>query len=238
MRNLIFSLMLVSTLALGNYSNHELYEKYPTIYGDGVYSVAQETKARGRAKRLQREIAEGGLYKLAQRTEQALERIIEVANINLRRKGFHVTADNIEADYKIHKGSIIAMTLLGRDIGDFEPWSDFIRRTYMAVEARLGLELCRALRISDLHTINQSRVVFQPCRYGLYEFELHFIHDSKYRGLIPVVAYWVTSIGCSLFTAGMGTFIICSPLAMLVEWSVDSYVAPWLAPKIYGWACD
>jgi hypothetical protein len=126
----------------------------------------------------------------------------------------------------------------GRNIGDFKPLSQWLAGVYDKIEAALGHEICYALRLSDIKTINYAiPVVFSPCDEGEIEFELHFIHDPNYRGLAPVVTYWVTVITCDVATYGAGTFFICSPIGMVTEFAMDRWVAPKIAPKLYDLIC-
>lgn len=217
---------------------------YEAIYGEGVYTESQETEATKRVHALGKEISEGGFMQLAIRSEEALDAIFKISILNLKRHGYRELAREIKQEWDDRRGDLIWLSLGldegGRPIGDFAPLSMWLGEVYDRIEAALGLELCRLLRISDLKSLNYGlRVVFTPCYHGLVEFELHFIHDDKYRGVLPVVAYWSTVITCSVATFGAGIIgFICSPIAMLVEAGTDRVIAPWLAPKLFNLACE
>jgi hypothetical protein len=222
-------------------TNTELQAEYPKIYGDGIYSTAERADSQRRLTAFKKEIATHGLLRLAERTEQAMGAIFKVAVVNLKRRGHYALARDVSYQWEERKGALIVLSLgmtTGRDIGDFEPLSKWLADVYDRIEGALGYELCRALRISDIKSLNHGiRVVFSPCGYGLSEFDMHFVHDSRYRGVFPVVVYWVSNLTCTIATWGAG-FFLCSPISMLIELGADKYVGPWLAPKLYSWACD
>lgn len=218
---------------------------YEEIHGDGTYTVSQSKKAQDKAEALRREWEQGGLRRMAQRTDQALNGIIRLGIANLKKHGFYSEAKDMEKGWLAHEGEVTRIiNQTGRKIGDFEPLSTWLAVAYFVLEEKLGYDICRALRFSDLMTFNFTiPVVFSPCKYGLTEFTYHFVHDDPnvfhpYKGLAPVVAYWTSVITCSVATFGAGYFFICSPIGMLVELGVDRSVAPWLAPKIYNWSCS
>ena len=219
---------------------------YKEIHGDGVYTVDDQNKARRKAQYFADDAKSVDTF--AERTDMALDGIIKIAVRNLKRYGFKDEASDISEGWKEHKGElqriIYSRNYRGTwDIGDFAPLNDFLADVYERVEAALTYDVCYILRITDLKTLLWGiPVIFDPCRYGLTEFTIHFCHDpdkpKHYRGLGPVVAYHTVSITCSLATFGAGVFWICSPIAMLVEFLVDKEIAPWLAPKIYERSCQ
>lgn len=213
-------------------------DDYTEIHGNGIYSTSQESQAEKHSKKLQRELEEGGLGRMAVRTNFALGGLFKVAVMNLKRRGYYEEANTIERGWRARDGEIVRLQQEARDIGDFEPLMTWLAVAYEIIEFKLGYNLCYTLRITDLKTFNYTiPVVFKPCKYTLDDFTEHFVHDERYRGLCPVVAYWTTSITCSIATFGAGYFFICSPIAMLVELGFDKWAAPWLAPKIYNLAC-
>lgn len=237
MRVTLLFLLLVST-------NLHADDVYEAIYGEGVYTESQQTEATKRVHALGREIDEGGFMKLAEKSEMALDAIFKLSILNLKRHGYRELAKEVKQEWEVRRGTLILLSLgvneEGRPIGDFAPLSQWLSEVYERIEDALGLELCRLLRISDIKTLNHGlRVVFSPCFHGLPEFTMHFCHDDKYRGVLPVVAYWSTVITCSVATFGAGIIgFICSPIAMLVEAGTDRVIAPWLAPKLFNLACE
>lgn len=233
---LSLSIAIMPVHASNEISQQDYQAMYEELHGNGIYEVADYDKAGRRAETFRNEVQD--LSRLAERTNSALDGIFKIAVKNLKRKGYDVEAEEIETGWKSWNGKLQVLTVSATDIGDFDPLSTWLATAYDKIEAALGYQLCYMLRISDLKTLNFTiPVVFSPCKYGQDEFTKHFVHDAKYRGLAPVVAYWVTTITCSIATFGAGYFFICSPIAMLVEFAVDKKVAPWLAPIIFEKAC-
>lgn len=233
-------LLVVLLIALSMSAAAAFGDMYTEIHGDGIYTVAENEDASRRVEKMRREIEIGGLKRLAEHTARDLDALMKIAAWNLKRKKYYSQASQLEREWKYHRVALTSFMMEdGRAIGDFEPLSQWLAEKYEMLELILGYEVCRALRLSDIKTFNYTiPVVFKPCEHGLPEFELHFIHDDRYRGLMPVVSYWATSITCSIATFGAGYFFICSPIAMLVEVGVDKWAAPWLAPRIFNMACS
>lgn len=214
--------------------------EWEEIHGNGVYTTSQYSASEKKAEKFAREITSQDLRALAQKTSKALDAALSIGAMNLRRHGYHADADWIRKEWTLRRYEIERLVSNpSRNIGDFEPISKYLAAAYEILELKLGYKLCHTLRLSDIKTINFSlTVVFRPCKYGLNEFQLHFVHDALYRGLLPVVSYWSSLITCSIATFGAGYFFVCSPAAMLVEFAMDRAVAPALAPKIYNLVCD
>lgn len=238
---LVITLMAMCSLCLADI-DYEAYMK--EIHGNGIYGRDQRQSAEKAVARIEREMQtfEG----LAYHSNASIRAILKIAVRNLKRRGYWSTANELERDWARFDGKLIELVELNRgeigarNIGDFEPLIEWLSEAYEKIESKLGYQLCVALRLSDLKTINHGLVVvFRPCHFGYDEFFKHFAtNDPKYRSLFPVVSYWTTVIGCSIGTYGIGYFFICSPAGMLVEFIVDKKVAPWLAPKLYNLACN
>ncbi len=237
-------LLLLLLLPISCYAEFEGTPMWKEIHGGLMDSLHEQMGSR-RADRLAREFENGELPRMAQRTDQAINGIIKIAYLNLKRHGYHAEALSLKSEWAQHavelESLVEAREMMGA-IGDFKPLSQWLATAYDKIEAKLGYQICMILRISDLKTLNYTiPVVFDPCTYGEPEFTIHFCHDTKangYRGLAPVVTYWVVDIGCGIATYGAGIFFICSPVAMVAELAMDKKVAPWLAPKIYSAACN
>lgn len=177
-------------------------------------------------------------YDLAVHANSSITNIVKLSAFKLRRKGYPETAQMIEAIWRHYDGRLIDLALGSRDIGWFEPISDALALIYDLTESKLGYDVCHALRIDDLKTINFAlRVAFRPCYYGFDEYFKHMVVDPKYRGLLPVLSYWSIVIGCSYATYGIGYPFICSPAAYVIEKVVQNRIAPKVADKLYNLAC-
>lgn len=230
-----------AALCLAASANQAQFEE---IHGNGIYSVVQQKRANKKQEALRKEWEDGGLPKLAHRTDKALGGIMKIAIANLRRNGFHQEANELTAGWKRFDGEVVRIVSdRGRKIGSFAPLSMYLAFAYAILEDRLGYDLCRTLRLSDIHSFNYTiPVVFRPCEYGLEEFMYHFSKDDPtvpqpYRSLAPILAYWTTNIGCSVATFGAGIFFVCGIAGSLVELGVERWVAPKLGPVIFSYAC-
>jgi hypothetical protein len=237
--------LIVSMLALCSLCFADIdYEAYmKEIHGNGNYTREQGESAERHVFQIEGEMQT--LEGIAYHSNASIKAIIKIASRNLRRRGHFTTANGLERGWDRFDGTLIKLAqnqgdIANRNIGDFEPLVKWLSDAYEKIESKLGYQLCVALRLSDLKTINHGLVVvFRPCKYGYDEFYKHFAtSDPKYRSLLPVVSYWTTVITCSIGTYGIGYFFICSPAGMLVEFVVDKKVAPWLAPKIYNSVCN
>lgn len=178
-------------------------------------------------------------YQVADRSNTAIRAIVKIAAINLRANNFHKEAIEIENLWQTHDGQLVEIALNQRDIGWFEPISDTLAVIYEIIEQKLGFDMCHALRLDDLKTINYGLyVAFRPCIYGFDEFYKHMANDPKYRALLPVISYWATVISCSVATQGIGYFFVCSPIGWAIERVVEKRVAPKVTPKLYEMACS
>lgn len=213
---------------------------YTEIHGDGHYSEDQNYQARIGARRIGRDFERRKFRAMAEHGNRALSAIFKIGTLNLDRKGFHKEAEDLRNGWKQYDGELQRIVAKrNRDIGDFEPISKYLAAAYEILEYKLGYQLCYTLRLSDLKSLNYGlKEVFNPCPHTEKDFEDHFVHDAKYRGVAPVVTYWATIITCSIATYGAGYFFVCSPIGMATEWLMDKKIAPKIAPKIYSWACN
>jgi len=177
-------------------------------------------------------------YDLAVTSNTAIRNIVKLSARQLRKNGDHYTAKQVEAIWREYDGMLIDLAFNTRDIGWFEPISDALSLIYELTEAKLGFDVCHALRLDDIKTINHGlRVAFRPCYYGYDEYFKHMAKDPKYRALLPVLSYWTIVIGCSYATYGIGYVVICSPAGYIIEKVVENRVAPKATEKLYKLAC-
>lgn len=210
------------------------------IHGNGQYTTAEYGAAERRLKSIEKDFQRDGLIGMAERTNTALRGLMKIAVMNLKRKGHYETAREVENGWRSIDGDIISIVSMDdRDITHFEPWSQTLALLYIAIEFKLGYQLCAILRLTDIATyVWTPVVVFNPCRYGKTEFLIHFAgNDPKYGSFAPVTSYWLTNIACTIATFGAGYFFVCSPLGMLVEIGMEKVVAPRLGEFIFDRAC-
>jgi hypothetical protein len=226
--------------------NSDVANWYEEIHGNGLYTTEQYSTASRRAKYF--EYDTNTLPKLAERTNVAIKALVKISILNLKRHHYYTLANELSEAWEKEDGLLQEIVeeqeRRGRyDIGDFEPLLKFLGDAYTKIEQALGYDICYVLRLTDLKTLVWGiPVVFEPCRYGQTEFGIHMCSDppkpQAYKGVFPVVAYWTSTITCSMATFGAGLFFICSPVSMLVEIAVKDGICPWAAPKLYNMACS
>lgn len=183
----------------------------------------------------------------AKRTDFAIEAIIKRSVRSLRDQGFDEDADEIERDFPQYRNYLQNMVAHsnGRDIGDHKPLITWLAVVYELIEFKLGVEVCKALHISDLKTINYCiPVVFKPCTFDMGsisiprrdEYRLHFASGKVYWGLVPVITYWAIEVGCLAATSGAGSFL-CGLGATLGERVMGNRLAPGMSDWVFNRLC-
>jgi hypothetical protein len=225
-----FMLLLVPFVAMGDIrSDVEAYQ----LASKGLVPRINLLGAHNEVSRVAQDLENG---KLRQRVQMATDAIIRTAGARLRDKGFVAEANTIESEWAF----VYMPIFTDRDIGDHKPLSDWLAKTYDAIEAKLGIQLCTLLHLSDLKTINFGiPVVFDPCNaeWDMVEYAKHFVGDEKYFGLAPVITYWCVSIACTAATWGAGIGWLCGPLGSGAELVMARFIAPKLSDRIYTAAC-
>lgn len=151
-----------------------------------------------------------------------------VKGINtLYDKGFKADADRLlhEYDFTV-KGKIVDSW----DLGDHEPWSQWLVKFYAELVRLLGQDLVNYLRLDDINEVNYAvPVVFHPKdpRWDMIEYRKHFVP------LAGAIGYWVPYISCEAITYGSGWILICMPIGDICEKVVVNYIAPDLSDRIY-----
>lgn len=210
-------------------------ESWKEIHGDGTLTTQEKEIAEKHTKESENSLR--NYTRVATRANLALRAIVKVSVLNLYRKGYVYEAQKMEQEWRELDGKLIK-AVQTRNIGDFEPLSNWLALAYEILELKLGLDMCETLRLTDIKTLNYCiTVCFKPCFYGYANFYDHFVADERYKGLAPVISYWATVITCDIALYGAGYFFVCSPVGMLVERAVKNRVAPWAAPKLYDMVC-
>jgi len=226
-------LCLSSLLAVaGDYSDgEESYNSLPQEHQDHV---------RGTARAIRQEIEDGGMPRLALRTDQALDQLVARGVSELRDKGDDIYATRTEWDWKQNYQGYLTRGLMlrgGRDIGDHAPLIKWLASFYDHLESVLGVDACRALHLSDIKTFNFCiPVVFHPCTFPMDsvqgaredEYRRHFAKGAVYYGLMPVILYWTADIACLAGTYGTGIGWLCGPISSAAEFITGK----WIAPKV------
>lgn len=227
MKKLLISLFFLQCLS--SYAEPQIEEEPVMMYGRPEVS----THTKGLAKRYEAELRSG---LMAHRTDDALNAIIRLAVYKLKISGHKKESVQLLKEWESQWQGYLS----NRGIGDHKPLSKWLADKTAMLEITLGKPTMHMLRLDDLITINYALPVVIRCidNVDLDEYGRHFIHDeiNGYRGLGPVVSYWISFFSCVGFSWGSG-FLFCSPIAMGVEYLVDNFVAPRLNEPIWNLVC-
>lgn len=208
-----------------------------SILADAIdVSTQLEIQNQKSAQRIAQELSNG---KLRAHTQSVLNYIVKRANYQLTLQGYGTLARRYQYEWNTWFSHAL-LSDNARGIGDFAPLLDWLALYYELLELKLGKELCDLLHLSDIKVLNFTiPVVFSPCApiFKESDFYDHFVGDGQYYGFAPVVAYWLTNIGCMAVTLGTGVVLVCGTASTGVEIAMHGMVAPALSPKIYRLAC-
>jgi hypothetical protein len=214
---------LIGRLALGCEGGTLPPERCEPNANDTAYEVSDRTY--GLANAYGSAVEQG---RLAERTNFALNALIRLAAHKLRQRGYRTKAKQLVYEWE-HRWNGY---LMRRDLGDHRPLSQWLAEKYAMIEAILGENLCKLLRLYDIKVINYAIPVVFSCvdKVDEAEYGRHFVPLSG------VVVFWTSFFVCVGATWGTG-FLFCSPLAMGAEFLVVRLVAPKLNPTAWRWAC-
>ena len=187
------------------------------------------------------------LQDLIEKSDSALDMMLKVAVVNLRASKSDydwMTADRIEYEWNTqYKGMLTRPHQ--RDIGHIY-LSEWLERTYQTIELALTVDVCKALHLSDIKTVNCFLgIAFNLCSYSMtgvigetrrQDVVDHIAFGKVYYGIGPVLTWWGISAGCWTFTAGIGSFV-CSIAASGAEWASAHWFMPGIANSIFTVAC-
>ena len=160
------------------------------------------------------------------------------ANI-LREKGYVDEADKVMKQYNNHDkivreylSGIRDGSIPGRDLGDHEPLSKWVTKTYDTIESLLGKKLMNVLHLNHIKIINYAvPVVFDPCNqnWDMLEYQKHFVPLS---GVVVFWGVWGVCIlgNTSAFYIGA---ISCLAVSEKSRIEVEQNVSPLLSDVVY-----
>lgn len=194
-----------------------------------------------------------GKPEISARTKRMANDFKKEINSGRFKKKVHTSLDAIIklAAYKLKRvGKVKESKLLLKEwseqslrigIGSHDPLSKWLSDQYLKWEFLLSKDVVHALRLDDIHTINHAIPVVFSCIDDIDEIEyfMHLCHDdlNKFRGLLPVTAYWTSFWSCVGFSWSTG-FVWCAPISMGVEIISDSVVCPSVNGSLYKLACN
>ena len=221
---------------------------YEEIHGNGVYPTSFNPIAQRKAEKFAADA--DTTYAMAEYVNDNYRGMFKIAAMNLRKYGFKKESREVLNEWREHDGELNYLVALDRRaIADFAPLSQWIDKAYQKIcgEQALGYNICYALRLSDIYSVNHELIpFFSMCSYtpvqtidvGCGDFHMTPVPIHPVRGLEDITIYWSVVIGCDVITYGSGLiFPICSPIGMITERIFELKLCEPLTNKIYGWAC-
>jgi hypothetical protein len=219
MKNLILSLMIVCSLSYGKTPLQYATEMEQSVETDRVDFPIVKKYA-----------------------DQAVDGALKRAIKELRKKGYSSYAQTIEFEWTAYYGNSLFTD--ERNIGDHKPINQWLAEKYQVIEMFLGVEVCKALHISDIKTLNFGiPVTIHPCSFPMDlvqgervdEYVRHFAGgpngDDTYYGVIPVITYWAVVIPLTP-TLPIGAGIVASIAERLMDIAAVS-----LGKRVYEKRC-
>lgn len=187
------------------------------------------------------QVHDHGNWAIAHLTDDYLDFLVNRSADELSKKGQKDYAEMKRSEWKINYSGGIAKSL-SHDIGDHptEELSQWLEDFYDKTELILGIDVCRALHISDLKTINCTvKIVIHACTFPMDsvpgsredEYRRHFAEGELYYGLIPVLTWWACEAG--MMAAGAPIPFV----ADAAEFAMAKFLAPRLSDFIFERAC-
>lgn len=221
---------------------------YTSINGNGEYAKETYEEGKRRTKLFIKDIT--NMDRLAQKYEVAIRGMVQIAVRNLSKFDFDDEAAEIERDWKSNRGELSRIVKeleyderAQQDLKGYFEWLDTL---YLKIESKLGYQLCHALRLDDLYSLNRGQWMFKPCLIGESQWTCVLCGDKHVdptvpnprRGDLPILSYWATQVTCGVATFGAGVIgFICGPIAMVVEYTVDEWGCPRLEPWLFDKVC-
>jgi hypothetical protein len=228
MKKFLLTLLILPLLAMAD-------EEPVMMYGEPEVSPRTQRMAR----QYEDDLKNG---RLAKRTDAALDALIRLSAYKLKRIGKVTEANKLLKEWEDQwSGEIVRLSMVKRGIGDHKPLSEWLAQKYAMLEFLLGKPACQALRITDIHVINFAIPVVISCvdNVSQDEYYAHFVEDilGGYKGLGPVVSYWVSFFSCVGMSWGTG-FLWCSPISQGVEYLSMRLVCPKLNEPLWKLSCN
>jgi hypothetical protein len=194
--------------------------------GPVVQSVTSETKS---------VIASFKKLEFAEKTQRALNSLVDVGVKELQKRGHHEDAMRFSQEWSaLYSHALLGVGTL--DLGDHRPLSEWLVGFYDKLEEKLGKWLMHQLRLDDIKIFNYGIVVvFQPTgdrktgdRWDAPEYKKHFVPFTA------AVVYWSSRLACSVATSGLGAVtLLCGVAAILPRYATEAWIAPPLSDWVY-----
>jgi len=193
------------------------------------------------------EVRSGYLEALARRTDAVIDQAVSrtLSEVRTQHPEEELRAEEFEYLFSSQYRGFLVRMVSERHQGDHKPLIQFLVNIYEWAKAKIGVDACKALHISDLATISWSiPIVFHPATFPqaasgemrIKDYRDHFAMDSGadfLYGLAPVVSYWTVDVACIAGTAGIATFF-CGPAGMAAEYLMGHWIAPLLSDWIFN----
>lgn len=184
-------------------------------------------------KAFESELAASQFLHMAERADQALDMMFQLATSRMQERGYSEEAEQLALEWQFEWHGYLPMALALEGMGDHAPMSAWLTVWYDKIESMLGETAMQLLHLDDIQTINYGLPVIFNLKIlngdviDLPEYALHF---NPFCG---VLAYWGVFIACEVVTTGVAAFLVCSPAGAVAEFVMVTYISPKFVGKSY-----
>lgn len=217
---------------------------------DAFAADAKEFDSRRTRQKVAQQLDEGELPELAR---NALDAMFHKAAVELKKKGRADLAADLKSEWNTFGQDLLNMSML-KDVGDHDPFSEWLAAWYAKLEAVLGVQIMEMTHLRDIWVMNFTiPVIFHPEADSAWckavpapdtcqaEYRRHMAgtkwqkkadehaDEIQHHGFAGVVTYWAVDVAC--MAAGGG--LACGPVGTAAEFVMERYFAPSISDRIF-----
>jgi hypothetical protein len=182
----------------------------------------------------------------------------KVACRELAKAGRQDLCNKLRAEWlDFGRSELVAMATRERDVGDHDPYSEWVAQWYFVIEAQLGVTIMELTHLRDIWVLNFTLpVAFNADAGNVWcseqlnnhpgdtcrdEYRRHFsgtkfqkspdphADDVLHHGFAPVCIYWGVDIAC--LAAGGG--FVCGIAATAAEYASERWLTPGISNLVF-----
>lgn len=219
------------------------------VAGCDLFAAEKEFDSRPLRRHIIEKMGNGEVGDLA---EKAYTHMVTEAVRQLKKAGKAQMAEEFAGEWLSFGNDLLTLKGYTADVGDHDPFSEWIAVWYQKLEDALGIPVMEATHLRDIWVLNYTlKVVFRPSEDSKWcvewegdcqaEYRRHFAGTKWQRhpdpeadailhhGFAGVVTYWVVYGGCS----AAGGFMVCGVAGTGAQFIMERYFAPVIADSVF-----
>ena len=221
------------------------------IAGCDAFAAEKKFDSREIRKIVASNLEDGYIFKLA---EDSFDAMFAKAEVELRKRNQAALATQLRTEWEDFGRELLMQNAQLADVGDHDPFSDWIAEWYAKLEAALGIPVMEATHLRDIWVMNYTLpVVFHPQESADWcleiaedddcqqEYQRHFAgtkwqreddehaDEILHHGFAGVVTYWAVYAGCSAAGGGFA----CGVAGTGAQFVMERYFAPRISDSIF-----